>query len=147
MPEFSINYGSERILPLVARQVLSFSKDEQRKIWLLEGDMGSGKTTLIKAVCQVLGVQQTVQSPTYGLVNEYTYSGGKIYHFDFYRLNHEAEALDIGFEEYLSSNEYCFIEWPSKIQSLLPSKYLKISITFVGQNQRNIHLGTHEQHS
>lgn len=147
MPEFSITFGSETILPLVARQVISFAKDEQQKIWLLEGEMGSGKTTLIKAVCKVLDIQQTVQSPTYGLVNEYTYASGKVYHFDFYRLNQEAEALDIGFEEYLSSDEFCFIEWPSKIPSLLPSEYLKISITFVGQNQRNIHLSTHEQHS
>jgi tRNA threonylcarbamoyladenosine biosynthesis protein TsaE len=147
MSEFTITYSSETILPLIARQVISFAKDEHRKVWLLEGEMGSGKTTLIKSVCKVLGVQQTVQSPTYGLVNEYTYPAGKVYHFDFYRLKHESEALDIGFEEYISSNEFCFIEWPSKIPSFLPSKYLKISITFVGQNQRNIHLSTHEQHS
>ncbi len=108
MPEFSITYGSETTLPLVARQAISFAKDEHCKIWLLEGEMGAGKTTLIKAVCKILGVPQTVQSPTYGLVNEYTYSAGKVYHFDFYRINTEAEALDIGFEEYLSSNEYCF---------------------------------------
>lgn len=147
MPNFSITYGSEKILPLVARQVISFAKDNDCKVWLLEGEMGAGKTTLIKAVCQVLGVKDTVQSPTYGLVNEYRIDIGKIFHFDFYRIKFEAEALDIGFEEYISTGNYCFIEWPAKIPSLLPSDYLKISINFVDQNQRIIHLSTHEQHS
>ena len=145
MPNFSITYGSEKILPLVARQIISFAKDNQCKVWLLEGEMGAGKTTLIKAVSQVLGVKDIVQSPTYGLVNEYlSPRSGKLYHFDFYRLKHESEALDVGLEEYLDSGNYCFVEWPSKIPSLHPAKYLKISINFVSSNQRVIHLSKHE---
>lgn len=145
MTGFSISYSSERQLPLVAKQILSFAKDHHCKIWLLEGEMGAGKTTLIKAACKELGVQDTVQSPTYGLVNEYLSPGsGKLYHFDLYRLKHESEALDIGLEEYLDSGSYCFVEWPSKIPSLHPAKYLKISINFVSSNQRVIHLSKHE---
>jgi tRNA threonylcarbamoyladenosine biosynthesis protein TsaE len=144
MPNFSISYGSEKILPLVAKQILSFAKDNNCKIWLLEGEMGAGKTTLIKSVCQVLGVKDIVQSPTYGLVNEYAFDKGKVYHFDFYRIKNEVEALDIGFEEYIHTDNYCFIEWPTKIPSLLPLNYLKININFVDQNQRIIHLSTHE---
>ncbi len=107
--------------------------------------MGAGKTTLIKAVCKELGVQDTVQSPTYGLVNEYVSpSAGKIYHFDFYRIKDETEAMDIGYEDYFYSGAYCFVEWPSKIPSLLPAIYLKISINLVSSNQRIIHLSKHE---
>lgn len=145
MANFSITYGSEKLLPLIAKQAISFAKDHNCKIWLLEGEMGAGKTTLIKAVCKELGVQDTVQSPTYGLINEYVSPGaGNIYHFDFYRIKDETEAMDIGYEDYFYSGAYCFVEWPSKIPSLLPAKYLKISINFVSSNQRIIHLSKHE---
>lgn len=147
MRQFSITYSSEKQITFIARQVISFARDHACKIWLLEGEMGVGKTTLIKAVCAVLGVKDTVQSPTYALVNEYrTADGETLYHFDFYRIKHESEALDMGLEEYLDSGAYCFIEWPSKIPSLLPANYLKISINFVDQNGRVLHLNKHEQH-
>jgi len=99
------------------------------KTFLFFGDMGAGKTTLIKAICNSLGVHSAVSSPTFSLVNEYEYPGGLVYHFDCYRLKTPTEALDFGIEEYLSSDSYCFIEWPEKIADFLPSSYLKISIS------------------
>ena len=98
-------------------------------IWLFQGDMGAGKTTLIQSICAAKGVVDHVTSPTYSLVNEYRNKQDQVfYHFDFYRLNHETEALDIGCEEYFDSGHLCFIEWPDKISSLLPTRNLTISI-------------------
>lgn len=115
-------------LPEIARQVLAFAAD--RKVWLLEGEMGAGKTTFIKAVCSILGVAQTVQSPTFALVNEYaTTSGDVVYHFDFYRIKKEEEALDMGVEEYFYSGDYCFVEWPSQISGLWPEERLDVHIS------------------
>jgi tRNA threonylcarbamoyladenosine biosynthesis protein TsaE len=90
--------------------------------------MGAGKTTLIKTICRNLGVSDTASSPTYSIVNEYEYPGGKVYHFDFFRIKNEIEAFDIGFEEYLDSGEYCFIEWPDMISNLWPLHYIRIRI-------------------
>ncbi|RCR66551.1 tRNA (adenosine(37)-N6)-threonylcarbamoyltransferase complex ATPase subunit type 1 TsaE [Larkinella punicea] len=90
-------------------------------VWLFDGEMGAGKTTLIKAICRRLGVMNVVQSPTFSIVNEYiTNSGEPVYHFDCYRLRNEEEALDSGLEEYIDSGERCFIEWPERIAGLLP---------------------------
>jgi tRNA threonylcarbamoyladenosine biosynthesis protein TsaE len=129
-------------VPGVARWLLRFA--EQQRIWLFEGQMGAGKTTLIQALCKQLGTRVPVQSPTFALVNAYAlpWTEQGVYHFDFYRLKHESEALDIGFEEYLDSGHYCFIEWPSQVESLLPPHYLKIYINLDGQNRRNI-IATH----
>ena len=100
--------------------------------------MGAGKTTFIKAICRVLGVESVVQSPTFGLVNEYaTETGESVYHFDCYRLRNEAEATDIGIEEYFDSGAYCFVEWPEKIPSLWPNDALRVSMT-VGENEERI---------
>lgn len=97
----------------VSKELINLFKEI--KIWLFIGEMGSGKTTLIKSICSQLGVIDYVNSPTYNIVNEYkTIKGENIYHFDFYRLNNYKEALDIGFEEYIDSGSYCFIEWPFK---------------------------------
>jgi tRNA threonylcarbamoyladenosine biosynthesis protein TsaE len=124
-------------LPGIARWIKKFADNE--KIWLFEGEMGAGKTTFIQALCKTMGVTAPVQSPTFSLVNEYITSDNiLVYHFDFYRIRTQAEALDIGFEEYLYSGNYCFIEWSSKIPDLLPTQYLKISITLDVQNQRTI---------
>ncbi|QJD80910.1 tRNA (adenosine(37)-N6)-threonylcarbamoyltransferase complex ATPase subunit type 1 TsaE [Spirosoma rhododendri] len=108
-------------------------------IWLFEGDMGAGKTTLIKALCRALGVLNPVQSPTFSIVNEYTtHEGHSIYHFDCYRLRNEAEALDIGIEEYFDSGNFCFIEWPERVQSLWPASYFQVRITSGPDEQRTI---------
>ena len=100
------------------------------KVWLFFGTMGAGKTTLIKSICKNLDVNDVVNSPTYTLVNEYTTKNSRlIYHFDFYRINDEEEAMDIGTDEYFNSNNLCLVEWPEQIPSLLPEKYLNITIS------------------
>ena len=93
------------------------------------GEMGAGKTTLIKAICNELGVIENVTSPTFSLVNEYvTTENELIYHFDFYRLNKTSEAFDLGYEEYFYSGKLCLIEWPEKIEQLLPTQHTRINI-------------------
>jgi len=110
------------------------------KVFLFHGEMGAGKTTLIKAICKVLGSDENISSPTFSIVNEYHIPKGKIYHFDFYRLKNQAEAMDMGCEEYFYSGEYCFIEWPEKIPDLLPDKYVDIMIGIISDNSREIHI-------
>ena len=98
------------------------------------GEMGSGKTTLIKAICSELSVKDVVNSPTYGLVNEYkAANSSKVYHFDFYRLNSIEEALDIGVEDYLNSANYCLMEWPERIAALLPETIVNVHIIIKGE--------------
>lgn len=124
-------------LPKVAKKVIVEAKG--RNIWFFEGEMGAGKTTLIKAICKELGVMATVQSPTFSIVNEYlTDKGETIYHFDFYRLKNETEALDFGIEEYFDSGNICLLEWAEKIESLLPENCFKISISLTDGLTREI---------
>ena len=114
-------------------------------VWLFYGEMGSGKTTFIKCLCGHLGVRDAMSSPTFSIVNEYRAGGErKIYHFDFYRIKNEAEAYEIGTEEYFYSGDRCFIEWPEKIPSLIPPAYAEISIVVENQNQRTIALSVHD---
>lgn len=114
-------------LPEAAREVLDFAKGEN--ILLFQGEMAAGKTTLIKEICRQAGVTEPVSSPTYSLVNEYqSQQGDTVYHFDFYRIHHEGEALDIGLTEYLDSGCLCLIEWPSNIAGLLPDEFVEVSI-------------------
>jgi tRNA threonylcarbamoyladenosine biosynthesis protein TsaE len=122
----------------VARKVAGFAKKEH--IFLFYGEMGAGKTTLIKSLCKVLGSDENVSSPTFSIVNEYPLPAGKIYHFDFYRLKNQVEALDMGCEEYFYSGGYCFIEWPEKIPDLLPEHFIKIEIEVRADNERVITL-------
>lgn len=128
----------------VAKRIISFSNDVV--FWIFEGEMGVGKTTLIKSICAEMGVVDPVTSPTYSLVNEYlTVEGETIYHFDFYRINDEEEAMDIGAEEYFDSGNYCFVEWSSKIPNLLPdSNFLTISIELIEDDHRRITLTRHD---
>lgn len=101
-----------------------------KKIFLLNGNMGAGKTTFIKSICKTLGVKETVNSPTFAIVNEYTTDDNKIiYHFDCYRINKTEEALEIGLDEYLESGELCFIEWAENIAPLLPDDCVNVNIT------------------
>lgn len=100
----------------------------KHNIILLEGDLGAGKTTLIKSILKKLGSTDEVSSPTFSIVNEYETSNGKIFHFDLYRIKSTEEALDFGVEEYLDSKNYCFIEWPDVILDLLPEEFHRIKI-------------------
>jgi tRNA threonylcarbamoyladenosine biosynthesis protein TsaE len=114
-------------LEKAAGEVLDFAKGE--KILLFQGEMAAGKTTLIKEICRQAGVTEPVSSPTYSLVNEYeSPEHGTIYHFDFYRINSEQEALDIGVTEYLDSGCLCLIEWPANIAGLLPDRFVEVII-------------------
>ncbi|WP_138477607.1 tRNA (adenosine(37)-N6)-threonylcarbamoyltransferase complex ATPase subunit type 1 TsaE [Dyadobacter bucti] len=113
-------------LPQISTLLLQTGND--LPVWLFEGHMGAGKTTLIKALCRQLGVKSTVQSPTFSLVNEYDAGEKVVYHFDFYRIKDETEALDMGVEEYFDSGDFCFVEWPGKIENLWPLKYLMLKL-------------------
>ncbi|MDC0204837.1 tRNA (adenosine(37)-N6)-threonylcarbamoyltransferase complex ATPase subunit type 1 TsaE [Flavobacteriales bacterium] len=109
----------------VAKQILKYTLPYKK--FLFFGEMGVGKTTLIKALSLHLGVQDVVSSPTFSIVNEYiTQKKEKIYHFDFYRIKDESEAFDLGYEEYFFSSSFCFIEWPEKVPNLVEDNMVKI---------------------
>ena len=118
----------------VADQLLAYAKGN--KFFIFEGEMAAGKTTFIKAFCEVLGVTDVVSSPTFSIVNEYKSKNGPVYHFDFYRLKNIREAYDIGYEEYFYSDQYCLLEWPSKVEELLPESYVKVQITIIENDER-----------
>lgn len=104
---------------------------DDRTVLAFRGSMGAGKTTFIKAICEELGVEDVINSPTFAIINEYrsTTTGELIYHFDFYRINKLSEAEDIGTEDYFYSGALCFIEWPEKIEELLPGDVVEVTIT------------------
>jgi len=127
-------------LTSIAEEIIEQSK---HKILLFYGEMGVGKTTLIKEICKVLGITDVANSPTFSLVNEYVTNTNEIvYHFDFYRINDEEEAYDIGIEDYLYSNNWCLIEWPENVKNLLPLETVIVEITTLNSGQRNIQLKT-----
>ena len=122
----------------VAKQIIA---SNPKKIILFNGEMGVGKTTLIKQLCKSLGVKDATSSPTFSLVNEYQTSNNQtVYHFDFYRLNKETEALDMGVDDYLYSGNWCFIEWSEKIASLLPEDTSTITIELLADGKRELKL-------
>jgi tRNA threonylcarbamoyladenosine biosynthesis protein TsaE len=120
-------------LPNLAKLLLSFSGDT--KHFLFYAPMGAGKTTLIKELCKALGSVDHFSSPTYSIVNEYNANKTKIYHFDLYRIQTAEELLDIGMEEYLDSNAYCFIEWPNLAEAFVKKDFIKIVIEVDGNNR------------
>lgn len=111
-------------------------ENSKSKTILFSGEMGAGKTTLIKALASQLGCTDQVSSPTFSLVNEYTAEKASIYHFDFYRIEDETEAYDMGFEDYLYTKHFIFIEWPEKITSLWPQHYTHAELKTQGENLR-----------
>lgn len=122
-----INDVAERIIPYLSEKVVVF-----------QGSMGMGKTTLIKALVKVLGIDDTATSPSFGLVNHYENDDIIIYHFDFYRIKHQEEAFDIGFEEYLYSGNWCFIEWAENVSDYLPDTYTVLKFEWIDTDKRKI---------
>ncbi len=119
----------------VAGKLLEESKT---KIILFEGEMGSGKTTLISAMVKILGGDSKASSPTFSIVNEYKVKSDIVYHFDFYRIKNHIEALDIGIEDYFYSGNWNFIEWPDKIKHLLPDKITTIKLIILSDQEREL---------
>ena len=110
---------------------------EGHKVFAFYGAMGAGKTTFIKALCEELGVKETVASPTFAIINEYRdKTGTPLYHFDFYRINKLEEAFDFGYEDYFYSGNLCFIEWPELVESILPENAVKITIRVTDEGHR-----------
>ena len=134
--------NSVQELEKAVEKIIEFA-DEQ-KVWTFLGEMGAGKTTLIKAIAQQFNVEDNVHSPTFSIVNEYgNYRDDVFYHFDFYRIKNEVEVMDIGIDEYFDSDNICFIEWPQKIPSLLPEKHFQIELKITSDTGREIKLQHH----
>ena len=135
-----MEYISENIidLELIGKKIIKYS-NKKSNIFTFEGEMGVGKTALIKIILKHLKVKDLVKSPTFSIVNEYLTSENKIiYHFDFFRIKDKIEVINIGFEDYLDSSNYCFIEWPNKIKNLLPNDINKIMMEYVSETKRKI---------
>lgn len=131
-----MTYGLDN-LEEVARYILNNST---HKTFLFFGEMGVGKTTLIKALVKHLGSEDNVSSPTYALVNEYLTDDKPIYHFDFYRINSIEEVYDIGFEDYLAQDAHIIIEWPELIKPLWPEKFVKVKLSLVDVDKRKVEM-------
>lgn len=122
----TLSCSKKEELPQIVEEIFAFAN--QIKVWLFIGDLGAGKTTLIKEICIFLGVNDEVASPSFSIINEYLGKLTPVYHFDFYRLKSVEEAIDIGVSEYFHSGYYCFIEWPQKIENILPDDLLLVNI-------------------
>jgi tRNA threonylcarbamoyladenosine biosynthesis protein TsaE len=131
------NYSLKN-LPEIATAIIALAKS---KTLLFFGEMGVGKTTLIKEICKQLDVVDSISSPTFSLVNEYqTSKEVAVFHFDFYRITDEEEAFDMGIEEYLYNNDWCLIEWPQNVENLLPLEAVKIHLSILENGQHNLQL-------
>jgi tRNA threonylcarbamoyladenosine biosynthesis protein TsaE len=123
-------------IKMLAQKAFLHGKDQ--KVWAVHGEMGSGKTTFIHALCENLGVSSAIGSPTYSIINEYKSEAGTIYHMDLYRLKDEEEAMQAGVEDCLLSGNLCLIEWPEKAISLLPDNCFHITLKLVDEGTRRI---------
>jgi tRNA threonylcarbamoyladenosine biosynthesis protein TsaE len=123
----------------IADQLLAHLNNEI-KVVLFEGDLGAGKTSLIKEICSVLGCKDNVTSPTFSLINEYRAEGLTIYHIDLYRLDSTEEATNIGIEDYLYSGNWCFVEWPGLIKPLVELPYAHVNIEIDSSTSRKIRI-------
>jgi tRNA threonylcarbamoyladenosine biosynthesis protein TsaE len=126
-------------LPSAAQQLATTIAESGHTVVALEGEMGAGKTTLIRALGAVLGVADDVSSPTFALVNEYRSKEGEpIYHFDFYRIDSEEEAVRLGVAEYFDSGYLCLVEWPARVAGLLPPAHLQVNVVVTGSESRQL---------
>lgn len=137
MKAHETSYDDVNTIPTLAERILEIAGD--RKVFTFHAPMGAGKTTLIKALCRLLGTRDTLSSPTYSIVNEYAIKGReeKIYHIDLYRVRDINEALAVGIDDCVDGSNYCFIEWPDIVTPLLPVHAVKINIDMDG-NTRNM---------
>lgn len=135
----TISIHSEEELSQVADALLDALNG--RTVVALRGEMGAGKTTLIRAVAEALGVEDQVTSPTFALVNQYEGANGeRLFHFDFYRIDDVREAFDLGYEEYFYSGDLCFVEWPEKIEALLPEEVVEVRIRVDSPTERTFEI-------
>ena len=126
---------NKRNLPAAVRKLLKLTG--QSRLFAFYGPMGSGKTTIIKAICDLLGAVDLASSPTFTIVNEYRTAGGEsLYHIDFYRITKQEEVFDFGIEEYLSMGSYCFMEWPELIEEMLPAGTVRVKISVADNEER-----------
>ncbi len=132
--DYRLNVQSIAELPDAIRQILKMFPGE--RVYALSGELGAGKTTIIKFFCQALRVTDIVTSPSFSIINEYHCENDEsVYHFDFYRIKKPEEVMDIGYEEYIYSGYYCFMEWAEKIEELLPAEYVYILINKDGEEE------------
>ncbi|PIF02775.1 MAG: tRNA (adenosine(37)-N6)-threonylcarbamoyltransferase complex ATPase subunit type 1 TsaE [Paludibacter sp.] len=131
----------------VAAQFVDFLQSRKERVYCFNGSMGAGKTTFIKAVCEQLGTNDTVNSPTFAIINEYGIKEGSesVYHFDFYRIEEIQEALDIGVFDYFDSGYFCFIEWAENVEELIPEDAIKIDIIELPDGEREITIFDNEK--
>ena len=135
----TIHITSENELSEVAEAIIEATG--RRTVVVFRGEMGAGKTTLIREICAELGVEDTVTSPTFAIVNHYKGEGERnIYHFDFYRINDIREAYDFGYEEYFFSGDLCLVEWPEKIEQILPENVVTVRITVDDETSRTFEI-------
>ncbi|MBQ7878270.1 MAG: tRNA (adenosine(37)-N6)-threonylcarbamoyltransferase complex ATPase subunit type 1 TsaE [Bacteroidaceae bacterium] len=143
MKEIIIEAATINEYPEAAHRFLDIMNDN--RIFAFYGKMGAGKTTFIKNICEQMGVEDCINSPTFAIVNEYEAANADtIYHFDFYRIKNIDEVYNMGYEEYLYSNAYCFIEWPELIEELLPEETIKVFIEETEHGSRIIRLAINE---
>ncbi|MFM9946253.1 MAG: tRNA (adenosine(37)-N6)-threonylcarbamoyltransferase complex ATPase subunit type 1 TsaE [Bacteroidia bacterium] len=134
--KFEKIYSINQILETASELLENF---EQHKIFCFTGNLGAGKTTFITSLCRVLGSADNITSPTFSLVNEYNSDKGLIYHFDLYRLKNQEEAMDVGLEEYIYSNNYCVMEWPEKVADILPLHLVvNCELSYLSLNERKL---------
>src|SRR6186713_2123674 len=132
-----ISFQLQDIQPVAETLWLQFPL---QKVFAFHGGMGVGKTTFIHALCDVKGVTDTVGSPTFSIINEYRYPGGRIYHIDLYRLKDEEEAIRAGVEDCLYSGDICLVEWPARAEAILPENAARVEISVVDKETRTIHI-------
>ena len=132
---FSEKATSLKELDTIAKKLMT--NFGENRVFAFFGKMGAGKTTFIQTICRYLGSEDNITSPTFALINEYQSNHGPIYHFDFYRIKEMEEAFDLGYEDYLYSENYCFIEWPERIEPLLPKNIVAVKIV-VDENENRI---------
>lgn len=134
---YSEKVTSKKMLESAAQKLLDSFPGQ--RVFAFYGKMGAGKTTFIQLICKVLGTTDNVTSPTFAIINEYSSeTAGAIYHFDFYRIKDIEEAFDLGYEDYFYSGNYCLIEWPEKVESLLPEEYVEVNIEVLEDDSRHI---------